>query len=1052
MNLQKLLINKIEMLAVTIFLLLGLNSVASAQNFKVTGKVITAENQTPLVGVNILEVDTQNGTTTDQDGNFSITVSSKNASLRFTFIGYKTQVVKVNGQSQITVQLQSEVSKLNQVVVTALGITRQKKSLGYSVTEVQPTDVVSANVTNTSNLLQGQVAGVHVQKGSGGAGSASRVTIRGVSSFNGDNQPLYVIDGIPIDNSNFFSATQYDGHAGGNGISMIDPETIKSISVLKGASAAALYGSRARNGVILITTKSGKGVPGGPQVDINSTVTAANMLSNFTDYQSKYGQGSQGKKPGSQSDVINEALSSWGAKYDGSEVPTFYGGTSKYIYHPNQASDFYRTAVTSRNSVSLSGGSDEGSYYFNATHTFAPSIVPNSNLKRTNFTLRGTHTFFGKLHADVKANYIRQHHHNLTRVGDSPGNAASAIFQLPGNVTVASMRNHYIKDDGTEFNIAPATAFLSNPYWVVNQFNTFNDKNRFIGFLKLTYDFTPWLSVVGRTGVDTYKLRHDFVRPYGTIWRPNGQMNISEDNVLESNTNIMLKVKHAITSDIKVDATFGAVRDFRRTENLGANGNDFKVPGLRTISNMANITNVYGYTSKQINSLYGSVDLSYKDYLYITGTGRNDWSSTLPEVNNSYFYPSVSGSLVFSQALESIMPDWLSFGKVRASWAVVGSDTSPYQLALTYGLLPFTHGGQSLAVVNNGSLPLSTLKPTKTKAVEIGLNMSFVNDRIGFDFALYHRKTTNQILSTGVSRTSGYRARVLNAGRLDNKGIEIALSGKPVQSKNVTWSTGLNFASDHSQVKALAEDQSTLVLATSRSTTATITATVGQQYGTIRGTKFKTDDSGNLILHNGLPQPTDKKYVLGRGTPSWTAGWNNTFHYKNWSLNFLFDVSWGGQIYSGTNQQAMNNGLLKKTLKGRAECDAAGTPYEKCFVPKGTAVDDDDNVIGPNKTGVTPAGYYGQIATQITSAFVYDANYIKFRQAKLSYSLPQTVVSKTPLHSITLSIVGRNLAYVYNSVPNVDPEAAINAGNGQGLELAGLPATRSIGFNIDVKF
>jgi TonB-linked SusC/RagA family outer membrane protein len=1049
MNLKKSLISSFGMIAVTALFLLVLNSVVSAQNFKVNGKVVTAENQTPLAGVNILEVDTQNGTTTDQDGNFSITVSSKNARLRFTFIGYKTQVVKVNGKSQITVQMQSKVSKLNQVVVTALGITKQKKSLGYSVSNVEPSDIVTSNVTNTSNLLQGQVAGVHVQEGSGGPGSASRVTIRGVSSLNGNNQPLYVVDGIPIDNSNFFSAGQYNGRAGGNGIAMIDPQDIKSISVLKGASASALYGSRARNGVIEITTKSGKGAKNeGPQVDINSTVTVSSMLSNFTDYQHTYGQGSQGVKPGSQSAAITDALSSWGAKYDGSEVPNFYGGTSKYIYHPNQAGDFYRNATTSRNSLSLSGGTDNSSYYFNATHQFAPSIFPNSNLKRTNLTLRGTHTFFGKLHADVKANYIRQHHHNLTRVGDSPGNAASAVFQLPGNVSLASMKNHYIKDDGTEYNIADANAYINNPYWVVNQFNTLNDKNRFIGFVKLTYDFTPWLSVIGRTGIDTYKLRHNFVVPYGTIWRVDGSMNIEEDNVLENDTDVMLKIKHAITSSLSLDATFGAAREFHRTETLGANGTNFKVPGLRTISNMADITNVYGYSSKQINSLYGMIDLSYKDYLFITGTGRNDWSSTLPEANNSYFYPSASGSFVFSEALSSIMPEWLTFGKLRASWAVVGSDTDPYQLALTYGLLPFTHGGQSLAVVSQASIPLSTLKPTKTKAIEVGLNMSFVNDRIGFDLALYKRKTINQILSTSVSVTSGYSDRMLNAGRLDNKGIELSLTGKPVLGENVSWNTSFNFTSDHSKVKALAEDQQTLQLAQSRSTTASITATVGQQYGTIRGTKFKRDDDGNLILNKGLPQPTDDKYILGRGTPSWTAGWNNTVHYKNWSLNFMFDTNWGGQIYSGTNQQAMNNGLLKKTLIGRVECDEAGTPYSSgCFVPKGVNSDGSQN-----KTGVTPAGYYGQIATQIASAFVYDANYIKFRQAKLSYSLPQEVVGRTPLHSVTLSVVGRNLAYIYNSVPNIDPEAAINAGNAQGLELAGLPATRSIGFDIDIKF
>jgi TonB-linked SusC/RagA family outer membrane protein len=1027
-----------------------LGAAYAQNNSTVTGNVTDAATGKPLPGVNILVVGTSTGAATNANGKYRLTVPSLTDSLRFSFIGYATKTVPINGQTTINVALQPTVIGGNQLVVTALGITTQKKALGYSVTQVQPKDIVSASVSNTANLLEGQVAGVHVVQGSGGPGSASRVTIRGVSAFTGNNQPLYVVDGIPIDNSNFFSAGEYNGRAGGNGIGSIDPQDIKSISVLKGASAAALYGSRARNGVILITTKSGKGVTGGPQVDVNSTVTVSSMLPSFTDYQHIYGQGSQGKKPNSQDAAIKEVLSSWGAKYGGT-YSNFFGGTSKYVYHSNRASDFYRNAVSSRNAVSLAGGSDNGSYYFNATHLFSPSIFPNSNLKRTNLTLRGTHTFFGKLHADVKANYIRQHHHNLQRVGDSPGNANTAIFQLPGNVSLANLRHHYIKPNGMENNIALPSSYLDNPYWVVNQFHTFNDRNRFIGFVKLTYDFTSWLSVVGRTGVDTYKLRHNFVTPYGTIWAPNmdGSMNISENNVLENNTNVMLKIKHALTSDIGVDATFGAVRDFRRNETLGADGQHFKVPGLRTISNMQDITNVYGFSSKQINSLYGAVNLSYKDYLYINGTGRNDWSSTLPEVNNSYFYPSVSGSFVFSDAFSSIMPKWLSFGKLRASWAVVGSDTSPYQLALTYGLLPFTHGGQSLADVNGVTIPLSTLKPTKTKAVEVGLHMNFVNDRVGFDLALYHRKTTNQILSTTISVTSGYSSRVLNAGRLDNKGIEAALTVKPIQNKTVSWNSSFNFASDHSKVRALAGNQSTLVLATSRSTYANITATVGQQYGTIKGTQFKRASNGELLLNQGLPQRTspDSLYVLGRGTPSWTAGWNNTIHYKSWSLNFLFDVSWGGQLYSGTNQLAMANGLLKKTLVGRAQCEQAGYPTTGCYVAKGI----DEATGNENNVAVLPATYYNHVS-QVTAPFVYNANYIKFRQAKLSYRLPQSVVGKTPLHSVTLSIVGRNLAYIYNSVPNVDPEAALNSGNAQGLELSGLPASRSIGFNIDLKF
>lgn len=1020
-------------------------TIAHAQ-VTVSGKVLSADNQEPLPGVNIIEVGTQRGTTTNEDGEFTLKVSSSDVSLKFTFVGFTPKTIPLNGRSELTVSLAPETKELEDVVVTALAINRQEKSLGYSVSQVDAEDFDAATETNTANLLQGQVAGVNVSPTSGGPASSSRITIRGASSLAGNNQPLYVVDGIPIDNTNIGSAGIYGGFDGGDGISQINPNDIKSISVLKGASAAALYGTRARDGVIQITTKSGKGLSQGPVVDFSSTLTLQDALTGLTDYQNKYGQGQLGQKPRTQDEALATGLDSWGAPLDGSQVVLFDGKEHPYIDQGNQLDNFYRTGIASKNSLSLSGGDDNSSYYFSTTYQNSESIVPNSGLKRTSLTLRGTHSF-GKLNADVKANYIRQSANNRPWLSDSPGNANFAVAVLPPNISTSILKDNYMTADGKEGVYQNANVFVNNPYWVVNQFSTDDQKDRLIGYVKLDYDFTDWISLTARTGLDWYTLRRTSLTPWGTSYRPNGDFSEDEYRVLESTTDVLLNLDKQLTSSLELQGTFGGSVNYQKNETVGIFGSNFKVPKLRTISNMANISPVYDFSEKQINSVYGSVDLSYNDYLFLTVTGRNDWSSTLPKDNNSFFYPSVSGSFVFSEAFSSAMPSWLSFGKLRASWAEVGSDTDPYQLNLTYNILNFTHQGQSAAAVSQDAIPLANLKPTLTKETELGFNLSFLDERLGIDFSWYNRRTTNQILSTTVSNTTGFGSRVINAGRLDNKGVEILLKGTPVRSNNVAWNTSLNFARNKSKVVALAGDQQTLILGQSRTQNANITATVGEEYGTIRGYTYKRDENGNIVHENGLPVQSSEQTILGKGTPDWTAGWNNTISYKNISLNFLVDVHWGAQLYSGTNSYAYGAGLHKNTLVGRAECDQQGTPYTPCYVADGVDVNG-----GKNNTAVVPSSYYSYIAGNITEEFVYDANFVKLRQVQLSYQLPQSLIAKTPLRSARISATGRNLFYIYNSVPNIDPESAINRGNAQGLELAGVPGARSFGLSVDLGF
>lgn len=1018
---------------------------AQAQDFTVSGTVISAGEQEPLPGVNILEVGTQRGTTTDGNGEFTLAVSSSNATLRFTFVGFATTTVDVNGQSELTVELDPQTQALDDVVVTALGLERQSKSLGYSVSDVGADELVLATETNTANLLQGKVAGVNVNPTSGGPGSSSRVTIRGSSSLAGNNQPLYVVDGVPIDNTNIGSAGMWGGFDGGDGISQINSEDIENISVLKGASAAALYGTRARDGVVQITTKSGRAGQS-PTVNFSSTITMEDALVSFTDYQDEYGQGNLGQAPQSQQEALATGLNAWGALLDGSSVVQFDGQERPYVDQGNQLENFYRTGISSKNMLSLSGGSESSTYYFSTTRKDAESVVPNSGLDRTSLTLRGSHTF-GNLTADVKANYINENAQNRTRVSDSPGNPNFAVAVLPPNLNVNTIKENHIAPDGSEGVYQNANPFVTNPYWAVNQFSTDDSKDRILGHVNLDYQLADWANLSARTGRDQYTLRRtEISAPWGTAYNPSGAMSENEYRVMESTTDILLNLDRQFTSSFVVNATLGGSRSYSKNETVGITGSAFKVPKFRTISNMANSSPNYNFSERQINSLFGSADLAYEDLLFLTVTARNDWSSTLPEDENAFFYPSVSSSFVFSEAFS--LPTWLSFGKVRASWAEVGNDTDPYQLNLTYNILNFTHQGQSLSAVAQDAIPLADLKPTSTVEVELGFDLRFFDDRLTADFTWYDRQTTNQILSTTVSNTTGYGSRVINAGRLDNSGIELLLTGIPFSTNDMFWETSVNYGRNSSEVVELAGEQETLLLDQSRTQNAFITATVGEEYGTIEGFKYERDGSGNIIHENGLPVRSERT-ILGKGTPDWTAGWSNTLSYKTVSLNVLIDAQWGGQIFSGTNAYAYQFGFHKNTLEGRAECDQGSVPYPTsgCFVAEGADVDG-----GANSTAVTPSSYYSDIGSNITEEFVYDANFIKLRQLQLNYQLPQSLMANIPLRSASVSVVGRNLFYLYDPVPNIDPEAAINRGNGQGLELAGVPGARSFGLSIDLGF
>ncbi|MFW5955359.1 MAG: TonB-dependent receptor domain-containing protein, partial [Rhodothermales bacterium] len=616
---------------------------------------------------------------------------------------------------------------------------------------------------------------------------------------------------------------------------------------------------------------------------------------------------------------------------------------------------------------------------------------------------------------------------------------------LPTNVDPEDLRPGHMP--GNELAEMPYTQsiFLTNPFWAANNFVNDDQRDRIMGYVLLRYDLTDWLNIQGRTGQDWYTTRGTSITPFGTRYREGGDMSEFENRILERNHDFLLSATRPLTRDIGVTANLGGNRLYRRSESLSLNGSEFNIPGLETISNTRNQTLGFGFSERAINSLYGVAEFSFREYLYLTVTGRNDWSSTLPSESNSFFYPSFAASFVASDALT--LPDVISFARVRASWAEVGGDTSPYRLNLTYRLLPFTHDGIPLGTVSQTAIPLADLKPQASVGQEVGFDLRFFNNRFGIDFTYYNQSTTNQILSTTVPSSSGFSSKIINAGEMRNRGVELLLTTTPVRTGDLTWELDVNFGRNQNEVVELFGDLDRLEMAQARSQTAWIVAEVGEPYSSIRGWAYERDDQGRIVVDDdGLPVRGELT-ILGNGTPDWTAGVMNTVRFRGLTVSALLDVSWGGEIFSGTNVVAYSSGLHRNTLAGRAECEAAGWPDEGCWVAPNTVHEDGT----PNETMTTPSSYFGRVAGQIAEEFVYDASYIKLRELQVAYRLPRRLLGAAPIQLASISLVARNLALLHSNVPNVDPESNFNATNAQGLELAGVPQTRSIGVNLSFR-
>ncbi len=1013
------------------------------EDVDVTGK-ITDEDGQPLPGASILIKGTSKGTTSDLDGNYSLTVP-ENSTMVVSFIGYITQEITVEKKTVIDIAMVLDDSQLEEVVVTAFGMEKEKKALGYSVTQVDGKDFTESRTVNLGSALSGKVAGVNVSPPASGAAGSTRVVIRGGSSLTGADQPLYIINGVPIDNTTTGSAGMWGGNDGGDGLSSINPDDIESISVLKGNAASALYGFRGANGVILITTKSGKSRKG-VGVDFNSNFTFDTVY-DLTDFQNEYGHGQNGEKPSNQESALEQGQSSWGAKLDGSSVVQFDGVSRPYSDQGQTLSDFYRTGHSWTNTIGLSGGNENHTYRFSASKLKNEDIMPNSGFDRDVFSANISGKY-GKLSSRVTAQYSKETAMNRPRLSDSPGNANYTTLMLSPAIRYETLKGTTEKlgaqEDGTELR-HQGNVFAQNPYWAAYQFSREDVKDRFMGSALIKYDITDWLYVQGRVGTDQYTRTDESVEAYGTAYKTLGSVNLTTRKVREDNLDLLVGASKDFNG-LNVDLLLGGNKMRRSDESVRIGGSDLNIPFFHSVTNVANQTYSYNFNEWGTNSVFGSATFSYQNFAFVTATARKDHFSTLSRDDNSVMYPSVSAGLVLSDVVT--LPEFFTFLKLRTGWAQVGGGgTAPYGLTQTYSLnsQPHANGAVLGNITNRGTVPNATLKPYVSSEVEFGIDLRLLENRIGVDLTYYNRTTTDDILNTTISQTSGFNSTTINVGELNNKGIELLINATPIQTSDFTWEVSFNMAKNESNVvnlgsNAEGEPIEFLNLDEARTRQERIRNYVGYPAGVIAGYRHKTINGQKVYDANGYPVRSDDFEILGEGRQPFSAGLNNSFRYKNFSMSFLIDMRSGGSLMSGTNVLAYSFGMHKGTLPGR---DNGLTV---------TGVDEDGAALTVNIPKENVDEYYGRY-NDITNYFVYDASFGKLRQFTLGYSMPQAMLDKTPFTSVKLSFVGRNLLLLWSDVPNVDPESAYtNGSGGQGLEFFALPATRNFGFNLAVTF
>lgn len=1027
-----------------------------------SGRVFTGDGKN-LQGVSVTLLHTRKGTTTDLSGAFGLE-ARKEDTLVFSFVGYKLKMLPVVRLGSGAVALEPSDQPLTEVLVTALGIQKQERSLGFSAAELDGSVFTQSRETNLGNALIGQVAGLSVATNATGPYGSSRVLIRGNASLSGNNQPLYVVDGIPYDNTTVSYSGQYGGVDLGDGLSNINPDNIESILVLKGVAASALYGYRGGNGAILIRTKSGSRTHGfGVQINNNLTV---NSVVDQRDYQYEYGQGVSKLKPVNQGMALAAPNYSWGARLDGTDAINYLGDVYPYRPAKDNFSNFFRTGVTNQSSVALTGANSKGHFRLGLSDLYLSTVVPNSSMKQQGVNLNSTYYVTNKLEMALTADYVFEHVNNRASLSDDPGNVIAAPLYLANSFDIRWMKTHTVHPDGTEWLPGSSDPYFENPYYIAYDYSNFTDRSRITGGLTLKYHFFDWLYLQGQVSRDGYQFNVTNIVPSGVEYTRSdgvhgGNLTQYEVNYHELNGSVMIGLNKKLGNNFSFDANLGANRQDNNSAIQGVGAvpkSSNRAAGPFLVAGNYNASNIIDkpYSSYiqryRVNSVYASADLGFRNYLFLNLTARNDWFSTLNIKTDRYLYPSVSGSFVFSEAWR--LPSWISLAKLRASYAASSNGTEPYQNVLSYGIQNYSINGQPLGYIASGNLPLipnASLRPISISEKELGLAGQFFQDRIGFDLTYYNKETTNDIVKVTVSPTSGYYQYIENIGKIRNRGLELLLTGNLFKGRAVDWKVSFNYSINDNKVLYIG-GQSSIVIngAYPRwGSEVSISNVVGMPYGQIMGYAYKRDSKGRIIYSDGVgnpapagePEAGNTVVPLGSTVYRQTGGLTNEFHYRNFSFSFLIDFKYGARLYSGTNLLLYYYGLQKTTLQGR----------EGGYIGKGVLEN------GLSNTIAVPAQQYFQDISaggsdHIAEEFVYDASFIKWRSASLGYTFPPEILKKRFIKGLSLSLVGRNLATLMKHTPNIDPESSINNTNGQGLELTGYPPSRSWGVNMNLKF
>lgn len=1086
------------LLIISLFLLASLLQDALAQSRKISGRVISSQDNKPLPGVSVFVKGTPIGTVTNGEGNFELNIPSTAKTVSFAFLSMKPVELPASSEN-FNVVMDPDVIGVNQVVVTALGISREKKSLGYATQNISGESISQIKNDNFINNLSGKVSGVQIRV-NGNMGGSTNAIIRGSSSLTGNNQALFVVDGIPINNTNNNNKDQLNGRSGydfGNAAADINPNDIESVNVLKGAAATALYGSRAANGVILITTKKGLAATASTkkfEVNVNSNLTVGIIdKSTFPNYQKNYGAG-YGPFYGPSNDSRLDSIdidgdgkldlvtpltedASMGEKFDPKllvyQWDSFdpaspnYKKKTPWVNSPNGPITFFNNSVSYTNSFDISRGDQFSSFRLGYTNLNATDIMPNSSLIKNNLDFTGSIKVVDKLKVTSSINYINTKGQGRNSTGYSDNIMSNFRQWWQTNVDVSMMKYLYEKTgrNATWNRTAyddPSPIYWDNLYWTRYKNYETDARNRVIGYVQSDWDIMKDLSIMGRTSVDTYTELNEERRavgstssefgvgagPFGSTRKEATSGYARFDRTfMEVNYDLLAKYRKDLTKDINMTALLGS--NVRRTtvdQTYASTTGGLIVPDLYSLGNSVSPIGLEELATKVVvNGVFGNISLGYKNYLYFDATLRRDVSSTLPISNDTYYYPSVSGSFLFSEILQQ---QWLQLGKIRLNYAEVGNDAPFASLHNAYAQATSFNGNALFALPRTNNNP--DLKPERTRNIEAGLEMTMFEQRIGFDAALYKKNSIDQIIPVSVSYTTGYSTKYINSGEIENKGVELSLFGTPVKTKNLSWDITINWTKNVNKVISLAPGVENLQLGSLQGG-VTINARVGQPYGTIQGTDYIYLNGQRVVDSNGYYEKTDRSdIVLGHVTPDWTSGINNRIRYKDWTFSFLVDWQKGGSIFSLDRYYGEAGGLYSNTDYK----NDLGNPVRNDLsdgggvILEGVQEDGTKNTIRVPVNDYSVFGYTGHP----NSEFVYDASYVKLREVVLSYSLPAKWLQKTFIYAASISIVGSNLWIIYKNIPDADPEASQSSGNIQGWQSGTLPSIRKIGASINLKF